>query len=93
VQVGVVQVGQPFPFWASQQTVLYMKVAAAKPASLTKLCRDVELLVAPRPRRKPQVTGAGADSGPTVPDPDDVIWLRINVPPPPPAPDAHQPRP
>lgn len=75
----MVQAGQPFPFWVSQQTVLYLRVASAEPASLARLGRGVELVVAPRPRRKAQVTGVGADAGPAVPDPADVMWLRMNV--------------
>ena len=51
VQVGVVQAGQAFPFWARQQTKLLLKVTTAHPASLVQLVRDSEVAVAPRPRR------------------------------------------
>ncbi|KAL0051151.1 hypothetical protein WJX82_002808 [Trebouxia sp. C0006] len=50
-QVGVVQAGQAFPFWARQQTKLLLKVTTAHPASLVQLVRDSEVAVAPRPRR------------------------------------------
>ncbi|KAA6429601.1 MAG: peroxisome biogenesis 1-like [Trebouxia sp. A1-2] len=50
-QVGVVQAGQAFPFWARQQTKLLLKVTTAHPASLVQLARDSEVAVAPRPRR------------------------------------------
>ena len=50
-QVGVVQVGQAFPFWVRHQTVLRMKVSTALPASLVRLVPGSEVAVAPRPRR------------------------------------------
>ena len=50
-QVGVVQVGQAFPFWVRHQTVLRMKVSTALPASLVGLVPGSEVAVAPRPRR------------------------------------------
>ena len=50
-QVGVVQLGQAFPFWVRHQTVLRMKVSTALPASLVRLVPGSEVAVAPRPRR------------------------------------------
>ena len=80
LQVGVVHAGQPFPFWVSSQTVLYLRVREVQPATLAKLGRGVELVVAPRPRKKAQVTGVGSEkTGPAMPDPREVMWLRMNV--------------
>lgn len=50
-QVGVVQTGQAFPFWVRHQSVLYLKVTTAHPASLVRLVAGAEVAVAPRPRR------------------------------------------
>ena len=47
----MVQTGQAFPFWVRQQSVLYLKVTTAHPASLVRLVTGAEVAVAPRPRR------------------------------------------
>jgi len=86
VQVGVVQAGQAFPFWARQQTKLLLKVTTAHPASLVQLVRDSEVAVAPRPRRTlaqqnvlkdTDLKSAPASSQQESAGPD--TWLRLQV--------------
>ena len=86
VQVGVVQAGQAFPFWARQQTKLLLKVTTAHPASLVQLVRDSEVAVAPRPRRTlaqqnvlkdTDLKSAPASSEQESAGPD--TWLRLQV--------------
>lgn len=86
VQVGVVQAGQAFPFWARQQTKLLLKVTTAHPASLVQLARDSEVAVAPRPRRAlaqqnvlrdTDLKSAPASSQQESAGPD--TWLRLQV--------------
>lgn len=43
VQVGLVRVGQPFPFWVRNQTQLRLKVSAAVPADLVRLVPGSEV--------------------------------------------------
>ncbi len=86
MQVGVVQAGQAFPFWARQQTKLLLKVTTAHPASLVQLVRDSEVAVAPRPRRAlaqqnvlkdTDLQSAPASSEQESAGPD--AWLRLQV--------------
>lgn len=81
-QVGVVSLGQQFPFWVRGQSVLTLTVAAAAPEHVVRLARGLELSVAPRPRRRPQATRPATDPGsadsdalPAIP----AAWLRLQV--------------
>ena len=55
VQVGVVSVGQHFPFWVRQQAPILLCVSAAEPGPVAYLGRGAEVSVAPRPRANPAV--------------------------------------
>ena len=83
MQLGVVSVGQPFPFWAGRQTPLFLRVATAEPAPLVRLTRGLELAVAPRPRKRPQKDAIGPEAGReeegALPHPNQVAWLRLQV--------------
>ena len=57
-QVGVVRVGQPFPFWRGA-TQLNLRVSAAVPADLVRLAAGSEVAVAPRPRQRPAAASGG----------------------------------
>lgn len=85
LQVGVVQVGQAFPFWVRQQTVLQLKVSTALPASLVRLAVGAEVAIAPRPRRtlaqqKALLPGASSTSSQSGSAEDQAdTWLRLQV--------------
>ena len=83
--MGVVRIGQPFPFWRGA-TQLNLRVSAAVPADLVRLVAGSEVAVAPRPRLRPAVlhdgalmkddeqTAEGAEKSNDIP-----IWLRVQV--------------
>ena len=86
MQVGVVEVGRPFPFWVRGQALLTLQVATASPASVVRLTRGAEVAVAPRPRVRPQLaslpSGALADaarSNGTAATAAPCAWLRLQV--------------
>jgi hypothetical protein len=86
-QVGVVEVGRPFPFWVRGQALLTLQVAAAAPAAVVRLTRGAEVAVAPRPRARPQqhaglpsgalaeAAGKALAAGPSAP----CAWLRLQA--------------
>ena len=89
MQVGVVRVGQPFPFWVRSQMQLILKVSAAVPADLVRLVVGAEVAVAPRPRSRPPAPGGGIPA-PAEAEADGVegykgkevqkkMWLRVQV--------------
>lgn len=84
-QVGVVAVGQPFPFWVRKNTMLTLRVSAAVPADLVRLVHGSEVYVAPRPRQRavPPVgavgSGAAANALRAPAPPLPPVWLRIQV--------------
>ncbi|BDA47966.1 probable peroxisome biogenesis factor 1 [Coccomyxa sp. Obi] len=79
-QVGVVSVGQPFPFWVRGQSVLTLRVATARPEPVVRLALGAEVSVAPCPRVRPQVAaaaeGASVDAQPSAPSAP-AAWLRL----------------
>ena len=82
MQVGVVTVGQPFPFWVRGQSVLTLRVATARPEPVVRLALGAEVSVAPCPRVKPQaqaeMNGATVDAQPAASSAP-ATWLRIQV--------------
>lgn len=79
-QVGVLKAGQYFPFWVNHQSVLHLKVAATEPAGLIKLGIGLELIVAPRPRKRSQLpTISHEKDTPSMPTARDVAWIRMQV--------------
>ncbi|KAK9907564.1 hypothetical protein WJX75_006024 [Coccomyxa subellipsoidea] len=82
-QVGVVSVGQPFPFWVRGQSVLTLRVATARPEPVVRLSLGAEVSVAPCPRVKPQaqaeMNGATVDAQPAASSAP-ATWLRIQDP-------------
>lgn len=87
-QVGVVRVGQPFPFWVRSQMQIILKVSAAVPADLVRLVAGAEVAVAPQPRSRPHMSDsrflapseAAVDGGEeTGESAQRVVWLRIQV--------------
>lgn len=84
-QVGMVAVGQPFPFWVHGKTMLTLKVSAAVPADLVRLVHGCEVYVAPRPRQRtaptvPNGSAAGTAQPPgRAAEPLPPVWLRIQV--------------
>jgi Peroxisome biogenesis factor 1, N-terminal len=84
VQVGVVAVGQPFPFWVRSKAMLTLRVSAAVPTDLVRLVGGCEVYVAPRPRQQgtaaaaPGSSSTAAGVGPPAESPAPV-WLRIQV--------------
>ena len=79
--------GQAFPFWVRHQSVLYLKVTTAHPASLVRLVAGAEVAVAPRPRRalhqQSAVSEADLNATPTAAAQEQQqcgdIWLRLQV--------------
>ena len=82
MQVGVVSVGQPFPFWVRGQSVLTLRVATARPEPVVRLALGAEVSVAPCPRVRPQaqaeVNGASVDA-PSDASAVPATWLRLQV--------------
>ena len=79
-QVGVLKAGQYFPFWVNHQSVLHLKVAATEPANLVKLGIGLELIVAPRPRKRSQLLSSSHENeAPSMPAARDVAWIRMQV--------------
>lgn len=87
-QVGVVRVGQPFPFWVRSQMQIILKVSAAVPADLVRLVAGAEVAVAPQPRSRPPLADSRilAPSEAAVDGEEEtgeraqtVVWLRIQV--------------
>ena len=86
MQVGVVQLGQAFPFWARKQIKLLLKVSTAHPASLVRLRSGSEIAVAPRPRRhlghQPVIKDSDLKQAMMSTEQDDEhedTWLRLQV--------------
>lgn len=80
MQVGVLKVGQYFPFWINHQSVLHLKVASTEPTELVKLGIGLELAVAPRPRKRTQLLNSSPEAAtPPMPGARDVAWLRMEV--------------
>lgn len=70
--MGMIAVGQPFPFWVKGQTALRLKASSAVPADIVRLQPGSEVAVAPRPRARkgPQAPhlGGGLSGFPAVPN-------------------------
>lgn len=65
--MGMVAVGQPFPFWVKGQTALHLKASSAVPADLVRLQPGCEVAVAPRPRDRGGAGGRGLSGFPVPP--------------------------
>ena len=82
MQVGVVSVGQPFPFWVRGQSALTLRVATARPEPVVRLALGAEVSVAPCPRVRPQpaaaTDGASVDAQPSALSAP-AAWLRLQV--------------
>lgn len=82
-QVGMVAVGQPFPFWVHGKTMLTLKVSAAVPADLVRLVHGCEVYVAPRPRQRTAPAASDGSAAGTAQSPARAVeplppvWLRI----------------
>lgn len=78
--MGMISVGQPFPFWVRDQTPLRLKASSAVPADLVRLAAGVEIAVAPRVRQRKPVPGASlprrSQSEEQLPL---AVWLRVQV--------------
>eukprot|EP00208_Stichococcus_sp_RCC1054_P007212 CAMPEP_0206141208 /NCGR_PEP_ID=MMETSP1473-20131121/12132_1 /ASSEMBLY_ACC=CAM_ASM_001109 /TAXON_ID=1461547 /ORGANISM="Stichococcus sp, Strain RCC1054" /LENGTH=672 /DNA_ID=CAMNT_0053535677 /DNA_START=68 /DNA_END=2082 /DNA_ORIENTATION=+ len=84
-QMGMIAVGQPFPFWVKGQTALRLKASSAVPADIVRLQPGSEVAVAPRlrARKDPQASllGGGLSGFPAVPNGvDDREGARGNSP-------------
>ena len=86
LQVGLVQLQQPFPVWVQGQVPVHIRATAMQPpAQLAWLGEGTELHIAPRPRSRPQKPAGKvpetAGAAPTAPvqKRGKAVWLRVQV--------------